>query len=503
MSMKNIFKNILVGGVAVVMMASCDMNLLPTTQIPYDENKPLFVLDTDVEQLRNGVLASYRSLQSGSFSQSSEVMCDAFNATMGFGNNYGSVHRTDESFTTSDEYVESLWASHYSAIKNYNIVIAGALRDDVPESLRPSVDIVQGMALFCRASSYLTLARHFGPKYNPETASVDLCVPLVLKYDQYAKPARATVEDVYLQILDDLTMAEYFLENVTAEGPGAIMPTIDAVKALLARYYLDVQEYDNAVDYADAVIKSTVGYALSSTALEMQNEFTNDRGSEAIIQLYASKAEGTVASTIYTSVNNDNEGKRFDPLYLPSQKILDAYEEGDLRYVTWFTKGLYPVFMNGDRYYDVTVFVKYLGNPALQTGIVETGARAAKPLMISEMYLICAEAYAMSGDATKAKAFLNALQKARKATETDGSMENIKKEWFRETVGEGHRFICLKRWGDGFEGRPYQDGIKDLVYTGTSYDQKVMAPDAHVFNWPIPAYEMKLNRNLVQNEDYN
>ncbi len=499
--MKNIFRNILAGGVAIALFASCDMNLTPTTAIPYDENEPLFVLDTDVEQFKNGVLAYYRSLQGGSYTQSMEVMCDAFNATVGFGNNYGQVHRTDVSFTTSDNEVESMWGNHYIAINSYNIVIAGADKE-VPEHLVAGVDIVKGIAYFCRASSYLTLARVFGNAYDPATAGTDLCVPLVLKYDQYAKPARATVQEVYDQIFSDLLEAEYLLGKRVASEPGAIEPTIDAVNALMARYYLDVKDYENAAKYAEKVINSDAGYILSSSEREMENEFSKDSGTEAILQMYASKAEGQTYNTLYTMVQNDNEGKYFGSAFLPSKNIINAYEQGDLRYQTWFTNGKYPVFMNGSRHYGRTVFIKYIGNPNLQSGVVETGAHAAKPLMISEMYLIAAEAYAEAGNITKAKAYLNALQRARKTSETSGSMANIKKEWFRETVGEGHRLFCLKRWGDGFNGRPIQDGASGIMMTGSAYNEKVIEPDSHVLNWPVPAYEMRLNHNLVQNPGY-
>ncbi len=501
--MKNILKNILVCGVAAALFASCDMNLTPTTQIPYDADKPLFVLDTDVEQFKNGVLASYRSLQGGSFIQSTEVMCDAFNATVGFGNNYGSIHRTDASFTTSDNYAESMWGSHYSAIKNYNIVLEGANKG-IPEGQEAYVEILKGIAYFCRASSYLTLARHFGNAYDPATASTDLCVPLVLKYDQYAKPARNTVQEVYDQILSDLLEAEFIFESYgyASPEPGAVEPTIDAAKALLARYYLDVQEYEEAAKKADEVIKSATGYKLASTATEMQYEFNYDSGTEPILQLFASKAEGMTYNTLFTMVQNDNEGKFFGSYFLPSKNIINAYEYDDLRYQTWFTNGKYPVFMNGTRHYGRTIFIKYLGNPGLQTGVVETGAHAAKPLMISEMYLIAAEANAKLGNTVRATAYLNTLQKARNASPTEGTMANIKKEWFRETVGEGHRLSCLKRWGDGFNGRPIQDGANGILMTGAAYDEKVINPGDHVLNWPVPAYEIKLNKNLEQNPGY-
>ncbi len=504
--MKNILRNIIVGVVGAVVFTSCDMDLRPTTAIVYDENEPIFVLASDVESFQNGILASYRALYGGTFTQSPEVMCDAFNATTGFGNNYGSIHRTDASFTTSDNYAESMWGNHYAAIKNYNIVIVGA-QQQIPEELQANVDILKGTAYFCRANSYLTLARYFGKAYDPATAYTDLCVPLVLRFDLEAKPERATVQDVYDQILSDLLEAEYFFEmyGYQATMPGVYLPTIDAVRALMARYYIDVKDYDNAAIYARKVIESPVGYKLSSTVQEMEAEFLNDSGTEAIIQLYADLSEGKVYDQIYTMVTNDSDGKKFTSYFLPSQKILDAYEPDDLRLKTWFTNGKYPVFMNGTTHYGITVFQKYIGNPLINLGVVESGAHCAKPLMISEMYLIAAEAYAMNGEGDKAREYLNKLQKARGAKETEGTMDNIKTEWFRETVGEGHRFFCLKRWGDGFNGRPVQAGAEFITMSepASAYGGKVISKDSHLFTWPVPAYEMKLNPNLVQNPGYD
>ncbi len=503
--MKNILRNIIVGVVGAAVLASCDLDLRPTTAIVYDENEPIFVLASDVESFQNGILASYRALHGGTFTQSPEVMCDAFNATTGFGNNYGSIHRTDASFTPSDNYAESVWGNHYAAIKNYNIVIVGAQKQ-IPEGLEANVDILKGTAYFCRAYSYLTLARYFGKAYNPSTAHTDLCVPLVLRYDLYAKPARATVQDVYDQILSDLLEAEYFFEKYgyQATMPGVYLPTIDAVRALMARYYIDVKDYDNAAIYAKKVIESTVGYKLSSTVEEMEAEFIEDQGSEAILQMYADPSEGKIYDQIYTMVTNYSDGKKFTSYFLPSQKILDAYEPNDLRLKVWFTNGKYPVFMNGTTHYGITVFQKYIGAEWLNLGVVESGAHCAKPFMISEMYLIAAEAHARKGEEAKAKEYLNKLQKARGASETEGTMDNVKLEWFRETVGEGHRLFCLKRWGDGFNGRPVQRGTEFITMSepASAYGSKVLDKNSHLLTWPVPAYEMKLNPNLVQNPGY-
>lgn len=501
--MKNTIKNIFLGGAIAAMLMSCDMNLIPTTAIVFEEDEPVFKSENDIMQFYNGVMASYRSVQYGVFTQSSEVMCDGFNATIGFGNNYGSIHRTDASFTTSDSYPESMWASHYSAISNYNIAIEQAdLVED--EALVPYAELLKGTALFCRASSYLTLARHFGPAYDYDTAEDELCVPLVLVYDQYEKPARNTVQEVYDQIGWDLDDAMDLLKGKVYEGEvRSLTPTLDAVKAMMARYYLDIQEYDDAAKMAVAVINSEAGYKLASSANEMNAEYLRDSGSEPIIQLFASLSEGAKGNTIFTQVSKDREGKYFQPYYIPSQKLIDAYSTGDLRFTTWFSNSMYPIFTNGARHEGIYTFIKYYDNPNLRTGSVETGAHAAKPIMISEMYLIAAEAYAMDEKAFQAKTYLNELQTARKATLTDGSMKNIKNEWFKETVGEGMRLTCLKRWGDGFDGRAAQKKAGDIVMTGEYYDERVMEADEHVLLWPVPSYELKLNSNLEQNDGYS
>lgn len=499
MKMNNILKYIVAGAASVTMLASCEMNLVPTTGIAYEEGKPLFLTENDVQSFQNGVMVSYRSLHYGDYYNTSEVMGSSFNATMDFGNNYGPVHRGDDTFTPSDYDTEAMWIGHYSAIKNYNIAIANA--DQVSEDLVASAKTLKGIALFCRASSYITLARHFGHVYNPATAATDLSVPLVTVYDQLKKAERATVQEVYDQVIADLNGADTLLASL----PGSVraqLPTVDAVKALKARYYLDVQDYANAAKMAEEVIASPAGYTLASTDSLMTVEYTKDEGTEPILQLYASPTEGAVGCTIYTSVgNDDNVGKYFLPYFLPSKNLLDAYATSDLRFKNWFTNSLYPVRMNGSFHDGVYVFTKYLDNPALHSGTIETGAHACKPLLISEMYLIAAEAN-LNVDAAKAKTILNELQMKRSANQTEATLENVKKEWMKEVVGEGLYFTCVKRWGDGFPTRPAHANAASLVMTGAGYEDRALAADNRIFNWPIPTYELQLNKDLQQNPGY-
>lgn len=506
MKMTNKITNSIIALVAGVVLVSCNLDPVPTTAIVYDESEQFFQSESDIQHFYNGVLASYRSLCSGSFEITTDVMVDYFNATVGFGNNYGPVHRADQTFTPGDSDVESIWASHYAAIKNYNIAISLAQQVEAESELKPMADYLEAVAYFCRASAYLTLTRLFGVEYDPATASDELSVPVVLEYDQNYTPVRSTVEQVYMQIEEDLLFAEDVLAEVPGRA-GSMEPTADAVNALWARYYLDIHEYEDALKAAVSVINSpTGGYALASSREDMQNEYLYDAGTEPVIQLFASASEGTVSHSVYTMVGYDeDEGKYFSPYFIPSTAILDAYDATDLRYQSWFSSTKYPMFMNGDYYSDITIFTKYIGNENWYSGLIESSVNAAKPIMISEMYLIAAEAAYMDKDASNINStkYLNELQSARKATATEGTLENIKKEWYREMIGSGHRFVCLKRWGEGIPARPAQPEAKNLVMEGPAYDARTVDAEDRIFNLPIPSYEIKITPSLEQNDGYS
>lgn len=497
--MKTSILNICALALGAAAVVSCDLDLFPNDGIAYNENGQLIQSEANLTSLENGILSSFRSYQNGKFYMTEEVMLDGFNATLDYGNNYGGVHQTNYTFTSSDYDVEDFWAYHYIGIKNYNIMIAAC--DNVPEALVAKARVAKGEAFFFRAASYLNLARHFGKAYSASTAATDLCVPLVLVYKQNEKPARATVKAVYDQIKTDLDSAAVLLASV----PGAVRaqkPTIDAVNALYARYYLDIADYANAALYAHKVI-DTDTYALASSEEEMTAEYVNDEGKEAIMQMFVSLTEFTGnAFDIWTIPTKDEKyGEIFRPYFIPSNTLVKAYEGTDLRLAAWFDNEV-TVQLTGSYYTgDFYTFTKFRGNPALTSSPIRNARQAPKPFKIAEMYLIAAEAE-LNTDVAAAKADLNILQSKRGATSTEATIENVRNEWFKETVGEALRMSCLKRWGMGFSGRPAQPKAAIVLNSGEFFTDKVLAADSHYFQWPIPSHEMKVNKNLVQNDGY-
>ncbi|MBR6346677.1 MAG: RagB/SusD family nutrient uptake outer membrane protein [Bacteroidales bacterium] len=502
--MKKIFKYILTAGL-VAMTAACDMNLQPTDSVVVENGKVEIRTGQELFSFYMGILSNFRAVHNGYFYTTEELMLDGFNATSSYGNNYGDVHRVE--IKAGDDYIESFWSDHYTVIKNYNILI-DALHDYIPEGYEADANDILGNAFLFRADAYLQLIRHFAPAYRKDDiddTTGSLGVPLVVHYSLSERPARATIGEVYEQIVEDLDSAYVRLKEVPGEI-GALTGTIDAVRALQARAALDMGDYKLAVAKTDTLIKSKI-YSLASTAAAMETEFREDGGNEPIMQMAANKSDEKPSSiSVYTNCGSSLQYSLcFKSLYLPSEKLVNAYSDGDLRKASWFTNSLYYTEVNGSYYRgDFYTFIKYLGNPELYSGKTPDGTQAVKPYTISEIYLINAEANAQGGDRNAAKTSLNVLQNARKATATSGSLGNIKNEWFKETVGQGLRLSCLKRWGDGYEERKGQAGaIRDnALMTGDRYTEKSLDADDYHLVWPIPAHDMRLNPNLIQNPGY-
>jgi len=520
--MKKTINYILAAFSAVVLVSSCNLDLYPNGSIAYDENGALFTNTKELGYLENGLYTSYRSGFYGEYAITEEVMMDGFNASADFGNNYGGAHRSDEDLNPSNYEIRDYWSNRYSCIKNYNIFIAGV--ENLPEeykALGAKAQVVKGEAYFFRASAYLDLIRHFAPAYDAATATKENSgVPLVLVYDQNEKPSRATVQEVYDQIKKDLDSAAVNLAGV-AGAKASQKITIDAVNALYARYYLDVKDYSKAYDKAMEVMASKAGYTLSSTVKEFQNEYYLDNGTEAIVQLYASLTEnGSGTNSIYTSmasstseVTDNPNGRYFNkPYFFPSQKLLDLYDEDDLRLACWFTVNgknnltdeIYPTFITNDYTYDVVIFSKYLGNKELTSSSVLNSRQHVKPLLIGEMYLIAAEAAFRGANEGTAMELINALQIQRGATPSGNVSETVLyNEWFKETVGEGLHMSTVKRFGKGYSVRYAQPSAVDtFIMKGDSYENKSMDPTDYHLNWPIPTNDMQTNKNLVQNPGY-
>jgi starch-binding outer membrane protein, SusD/RagB family len=440
---------------------------------------------------------------------------------------------TDEEALTSVEGVESLRASLYSSMRasfsftTQNLVGPGALADESGSrtgatrfealnnavgtsgtthlpNYNPAFELIQianllisgveegvldegtlnqyrGEAYAIRAYAYHNLAKTYG--YEPGMTDMgpegnwDLAVPLrtepVFDIDDVDNRERATVDEVYNQILSDLGQAKTLLAGV-ADNTIANEGFVDG---LTARVHLYAGNWEEAAEAAQEAI-ATSGRSLENTAQGVGGMFFESQGNhpEALLKIVVNPDTEPIADS---NVNNGLAGYTSAQwvAQLPTQFVLDLYDEDDYRLGSFVTDE------DGDIVTDPATGVReYEGGwfqPCFDMvdNVVVSGCDAVNaqefssnkwngdkgnladdiPLMrVSEMYLIWAEAAAKDADLPAAGAApLQELRDARNAGDIpaaalvsiDAFEDEILNERVRELNFEGHRFFDLKRLG--------------------------------------------------------
>lgn len=485
-----ILNRLFIASLAFASLLSCNMSLNPTDSISTEN---AFESVSDAEKFATGLNVYYRGLKYGGFCTNEEIQSDFYNAANGYGNNGGSLHQMHEYLQNNDRDIEGIFNSPYlGLLKNANVLINGIDKittDKEAEQLK--LKEFKGIALFYRADAHFDLARRFTVPYTTDAdAKKNDGIPYVKAYDPIAKPSRGTQFDTYQAILADLDEAAVDLAGVQGKA-GAETPTIDAVKALKARVLLTIGLNAEAAALADEVIKAGT-YSLATTKEDMESEWINDSGKECIFQIYTDIKEGVNTNTIYLGYNKTN--KTYKPLFIPTKTVVEGYEATDLRKAVWFQN--LPVDLPTGKF-KLDLLTKFQGNPLYDVADDKSYKHKPKVLRLGILYLIHAEASFKAGDLGAAKASLNALQTARKATLTEATMDAIQTEWARETIGEGYRIDCLRRWGLGFTGRVPQNDA--TIESGPYFESISVESGYYQFTWPIPKEQIDLNQNLKQN----
>lgn len=494
--MKSTFKYIAIGCVIICMVACKKENLdkFPTSNVSLDLS---FESVRDAKTWNVGLYGLLRQRFYGIYQYSQDVQGDQLNATVDFGNRNGFPHRW-EGFEATETNINSIWSGYYRGITNANIMLNG-FEKIVPANTTEAgeLDRYKGDAYAIRAYYHHELVMRYAKPYLPATAANEPGVPLILKYDVYEMPQRATVKAVYDQVLADLSQAKTKLAGA-AGAQGSANFTIDAVNALEARVRLHMQDWAGAKAAADAVIASNK-YPLYTTAAGIQSYWYTDAKQEDIMQLYVANTteQANTNGAIYLGFRtNDN---LFRPDFVPSLWVMNKYPAGDLRKPVYFaTKQV--TFTTGSG--NLVLVNKFPGNPTLFTATTTNYQQAPKFLRIAEMYLISAEAGARGTASTDGLAKLNSLRSARGLAPLTGLtgetlFAEIKEERFRELAFEGFRLWDLKRWNEGFARTAPQN--TNFLTAGTGYTDLSVATGNPKFAWGIPSNDVTINPNIQQN----
>lgn len=475
--------------ILVGLTTSCDLERIPGNSI---QPENAFKTIGDAENFRVGNYAAYRVVNYNARRQLSDGQTDIVNAVSSFGNRGGSIYLWDDRLG-NDSGIASFYAICYSTISDVNFFLE-SIEFIEPQNAAEEARInnYKGEAYLMRATLFHDLARHFAKAYNPATAATDLGVSLTLKYDPKAKPARATLKQTYDQIQSDLNQAKALL-NV--EGtPGSVWLTKDFAHAVQARVSLDRQEWNEAIAAADQIIPK---YALARTETALRSLWRNDISTEIVVGLFVSRTEGRSASLSY--INFSVSSGRFVPDYVASKKVVDAYTATDLRKDVYLTS--LPILVSSTIYPGVRLINKYPSNPDFNSNpLVNQYVHKPKLFIISEAYLIKAEAQARGGIGD-ALATLNILSEARRGGTLSGdALQQVKEERFREMLAEGQRLHDLKRWNEPLNRTGGQAIFSASgLYTENNALTLQKPVTDKMWVWEIPANDLQSNPNMQPN----
>lgn len=317
----------------------------------------------------------------------------------------------------SNNINNSNWSFPYNTVFKANIVLVGLDKIKPSATQQTEWNEVRGAALFLRSFYFYQLLQVFAPVYDASTSANQPGIPLRMGSDIQEDLKRATLKESYDKVIADLKEAKALLPSIPKFKS---RPSAHAATALLARVYLAMGDFNNALDYASI----SLGY--SNSLLDYNTEIIERYNKEVIFS--------TVSLNSYTPTYS----------YAPTAvdpALIDTYKVGDLRMNSFFGDNVLGL---GGKYFKGTYEAFDTSTSNLFAG-----------LATDEIYLIRAECYARAGNTASALADLNTLMIKRwkndgswtpfTAASPDEALQKILEERRKELVFRGLRWTDLRR----------------------------------------------------------
>ncbi len=144
------------------------------------------------------------------------------------------------------------WAAAYTPIYIANLVIENL--GNITENLqnKGDRDQIKGQALFVRAYYYLTLLWNYSKAYDAATADKDWGIALRMSSNFNVLSKRSMNLECYSQVINDVKIA---IPLLPPHSHTVTRASRTAGYGLLARCYLSMRDYPNALLYADSCLQ--------------------------------------------------------------------------------------------------------------------------------------------------------------------------------------------------------------------------------------------------------
>lgn len=508
-------------GLVTVAISSCKKSFLTLAPEGNLNEATFYQSVTDFQQAVNGAYTPLRDIANNAYWMD-EMRAD--NAYFDYNQKDRGNQATENLVTFLDDANNTITLNRYQA--NFNgISRTNVVLDRIAAATFPITDsaknLIMAEAKALRAHYYFDLVRTYGG------------VPLSLhevKLSTEGYKSRATAEEVYTQVIADLTAALGVLPAPTFTAAQTGRVTKGTVATELGMVYLQRKEYAKALPLLQSVTQ--MGYALLPNFRDVFNPANKNANREMIFDVQnQSGTTGQQSNYIYrfipittntTNILGVNFNNTIGGWDVPTDDLISNFDSADSRYDA--SIGIIEGTLDASLNFLATRIVSAVNYKA-PAGV--TAKRFARKYLYppypaltqntdqnwplyrySDALLMLAETLNESGRPADALPYLNQVR-TRAFGAGKGQITISDQAGLRAAIAKERRLELA------FENKRWQDLIRTdqavTVLTAYGIKQKMMfpylLPQAYTVTtkrlvYPIPLREVQLNTAIMQNEGY-
>ncbi|WP_452221240.1 RagB/SusD family nutrient uptake outer membrane protein [Lacinutrix salivirga] len=410
------------------------------------------------EDYQNALIAAYDMLQSTYLNvMLGEIASDN---TLAGGENptdvIGIQQIDDMIHTPNNEQLRSIWGWMFAGVNRANFILEFQDKTDFPDK-----ENVLAQTKFLRAYYYFELVKWFG--------DVPLVIDQRILFGDQFDVDRTPNAEVYAQIEIDLM---YAVDNLPVSQAQVGRITKGAAQALLGKVYLYQDKFLEAANVLEPLILNGPYDLITDYSTLFEND--NENTVESVFEVQYTDLEGASFDCLQCSEGNvavgfngirNYSGPLFDSGFsfnVPTQEVVDEFEEGDLRLETaildidaW-AANTGATFSTGNEHtgYFNRKYIPRQDDSNIGDANL-TNPNNYRAIRFADVLLMAAEAFNRGNISdTKAQTYLNRVR-ARAFGNMDNNVvasgaaltQAIYHERRVELVGEGHHFFDLVRTG--------------------------------------------------------